>query len=70
MREQSDEEATEIPVLIGDDEDFEVAWRAFALMEATNWSFLPSQLLEQDDVLMKNIFSIASYVNRIRKPNA
>jgi hypothetical protein len=38
-------------------------------MEATGWKFLPSQLLNEDDVLLNNVFSIAGRVQSLRGIN-
>jgi hypothetical protein len=37
-------------------------------MEATEWKFLPSELLEQDMMLMDNIFSIKVALERAKHP--
>ena len=57
---------------MGDMQDLEEAWRMYTLMEATEWHFLPSfgGLAEQDEVLMNNVFAIASQVAILRGSNA
>ncbi len=55
--------------LLGTVDDVREAWRAYTLMEATGWRFLPSQLLEEDDVLLSNVLAIAGEVSALRTPN-
>lgn len=47
-------------MLEGGDADLEEAWLAFTQLEATGWQFLPytGGLLEQPDLLMRNVFRI------------
>jgi hypothetical protein len=58
-----------VPTLAGDRIDQEEAWRMFMLMEATQWRHLPSQLQEQDELLMGNISLILAAINRVRYPD-
>ena len=39
----------------------------YTIVEALDWKYLPSQIQNEDDVLMNNIFAIASRVNKLRK---
>lgn len=49
--------------------DLELAWRAWTLMEATDWHYLPhiGGLLDQPAALMGDILTIADRSRRIRK---
>lgn len=49
--------------------DLETAWRAWTLMEATDWHYLPCAggLLDQPSALMSDILEIADRSRRIRK---
>lgn len=56
QEQDSDNELPDI-ALLGDPER---AWRAFTLMEATGWRYLPEAggLLDQDEALMSDILTI------------
>jgi hypothetical protein len=45
------------------------AWRYWVLLEAMEWKHLPRAggLEDQDEMLMENIFMIASAVQRLKK---
>ena len=47
--------------LQGDWPDLEEAWKAYSMMEATDWHFLPyaGGLMDQPEMLILNIFRIA-----------
>ncbi|MFA5416893.1 MAG: hypothetical protein WC341_00405 [Bacteroidales bacterium] len=53
----------------GDLSDFEEAWKYFVWMQATDWKLLPTTggLEDQDNLLMNNIFKIASFVQKLKK---
>lgn len=76
MREVTDDELSKtplIPTLVGDKDDLEEAWKYYTWMEACkahDWRFLPRQggLEDQEELLMSNIFMIASSVDRHKKP--
>jgi hypothetical protein len=36
-------------------------------MEATGWNFLPSQLLNEDDLLLSNLLVVANKVLELKK---
>lgn len=57
-----------IPTLIGDERDFEYAWRMFLWMQATDWRFLPEAggLANQDEVLFENLLAIKVAVSKIK----
>lgn len=55
------------PELMGTLEDVAEAWMTYTIVEALDWKYLPSQVHNEDDVLMNNIFAIASRVNKLRK---
>jgi hypothetical protein len=54
--------------LTGTAEDMEFAWQTFTLMQATAWRFLPFSggLLDQPQLLMDNLFTLASQYNEIK----
>lgn len=56
-------------MLEGGDADLEEAWLAFAQMEATGWQFLPyaGGLLDQPDLLMRNVFRIKYVADQKRE---
>jgi hypothetical protein len=56
--------------MLGDETDFDTAWKMYVWMEATKeWTFLPSPggLLDQDDLLMENILRIQSVIRKSEK---
>ncbi len=55
--------------MIGDECDFEEAWKFFTWLEAIDWKVLPiaGGLQDQDEVLMENIFRIVSVVRKVKK---
>jgi hypothetical protein len=55
-----------IPVLEGTLQDIDYAWNMYTLMEAFQWNFLPSQLEQEDEVLLNNIIRIAATVRRMQ----
>jgi hypothetical protein len=54
--------------LLGTDRDLEEAWDMFVREEATDWKWPPSQLADQDEVLLHNLFEIRTVVGRLRRP--
>lgn len=56
-------------ILDGGQEDFEEAWRVFTYLEAVEWKHLPyaGGLMDQPDVLMKNVFRIKSQYGRLKE---
>jgi len=40
--------------------NYDLSWRIFTWMEATGWKFLPTDLLEQPEWLMEDLFTLAS----------
>ena len=74
VADKTDEELAKerfIPLIAGDMDDLEEAWKYFVLMEATDWKHLPKSggLEEQDEALMDNIFAITSFVRKVQKAN-
>lgn len=55
--------------LVGTTDDVKEAWRAYTLMEATGWRFLPSQLLSEDEKLLSNVLTIAVQVSDLKVPD-
>jgi hypothetical protein len=49
--------------------DLEMAWRAWILMEATDWRFLPCAggLLDQPETLIADLLTIAALSHRVKE---
>jgi len=58
-----------IPILAGDMDDLEEAWKYFIWLEAVDWKHLPKAggLEDQDELLMENLFAVTMFVRKIRK---
>jgi hypothetical protein len=67
MREPEEGTVPLIPVLEGSLQDIDYAWNMYALMEAFQWQFLPSQIEQEDELTLNNIIRIAAAVRRLQK---
>ena len=47
----------------------DLSWRVFTWMEATNWRHLPSELMDQPEWLMDDLFTLASELEVIKNAN-